>query len=118
MNATVNSPIKIHEVYPYLRVQNLFATLLTLVSAVTCGSQTPPTPSQPAPPPQVKQTVDAVAGHWVGSMTAVLPGPGLRPIPMGNDLQNDSPQLWCGMLDEGDGLDWTDRGSSLGCIRP
>ena len=58
-----------------LKHQNLFATLLTLVSAITCGSQTPPTPSQPAPPPQVKQTVDAVAGHWVGSMTAALPGP-------------------------------------------
>lgn len=64
-----------------LKHQNLFATLLTLVSTVTGGSQTPPTPSQPAPPPQVKQTVDAVAGHWVGSMTAVLPGPASDQFP-------------------------------------
>jgi hypothetical protein len=35
---------------------------------------------------------------------------GLRSIPMGNDMQNGSPRLWCGMLDDGDSLDC--------CIRP
>ena len=64
-----------------LKHQNLFATLLALILALTCVSQTPPTPNQAEPPLQVKQTVDAVAGRWVGSMIAVLPGPASDQFP-------------------------------------
>ena len=53
-----------------LSQQALPAVLL----AVTCVAQTRPTPSQAAPLPEIKQTVEAVSGHWVGPMTATLPG--------------------------------------------
>jgi hypothetical protein len=44
------------------------------IFAITCLAQAPQPPSQPSPSPQVKQTVDAVSGHWAGQMTASLPG--------------------------------------------
>ena len=47
--------------------------LLIVMLTVTCAAQTRQAPSQPGPPPQVKQTVEAVSGHWVGHMTASLP---------------------------------------------
>ncbi len=44
--------------------------LLTLALA---NAQTQPPPAPPAPPPQIKQTIDAVSGHWAGQMTTSLP---------------------------------------------
>jgi len=49
------------------------AFLMTILG-ITCLPQAPQSPSQPSPSPQVKQTVDAVSGHWAGQMTASLPG--------------------------------------------
>jgi hypothetical protein len=54
----------------------LFASMLAAAHA-----QTHPSPSQPALPPQAKQTIEAVAGHWVGHMVAALPGSKPEPFP-------------------------------------
>lgn len=48
--------------------------LTTVFLALTCVAQTGPTASQSVPPPEIKQTVQAVSGQWVGSMTAAFPG--------------------------------------------
>src|SRR5262245_58414229 len=40
---------------------------------VGCYCSNATNPKATRPPPQVKQTVEAVSGHWVGQMTASLP---------------------------------------------
>ena len=58
--------------------------LLTAVFlVVTCVAQTRPAASQSAPPPEIKQTVQAVSGQWVGSMTAAFPGSKPEEFPWG-----------------------------------
>ena len=58
-----------------IKCLNLSAKVLLIVMlAVTCVAQTQQTPNQPGPSPQVKQTVEAVTGYWVGYMTTSLPG--------------------------------------------
>lgn len=47
---------------------------LAMMLTLPCAAQTQSDAAQPAPPPQVRQTVEAVSGQWVGSMTATLPG--------------------------------------------
>ena len=54
------------------KTSTALAFVLTIF-AITCLAQAPQPPSQPPSPPQVKQTVDAVSGHWIGQMTAMLP---------------------------------------------
>lgn len=48
--------------------------LSTLTLLVTCFAQTKHAPRQSVSPPQVKETVEAVVGYWVGYMTATVPG--------------------------------------------
>jgi hypothetical protein len=47
---------------------------LAMMLTLPCAAQTQPDTGQPVPPPQVRQTVEAVSGQWVGSTTATLPG--------------------------------------------
>ena len=56
-----------------LRTRAVIAGVMAIV-AISCRGQAPQPPAMPPPPPQVKQTVDAVSGHWTGQMTATLPG--------------------------------------------
>lgn len=44
------------------------------IFAIACFAQAPQPLSQPPSARQVKQTVDAVSGHWTGQVTATLPG--------------------------------------------
>jgi len=47
---------------------------LAMMLTLPCAAQTQQDAAPPVPPPQVRQTVEAVSGQWVGSMTATLPG--------------------------------------------
>ena len=56
-----------------LKTSAASAFVMTIV-VIACPGQAAQPSVQPASPPQVKQTVDAVSGHWAGQMTAALPG--------------------------------------------
>src|SRR5262245_21105227 len=45
------------------------------------------TPASPAPPSEVRRTVDAVVGRWLGSMTATVPGTPPQSFPWSMDCR-------------------------------
>jgi hypothetical protein len=48
--------------------------ILAMLSIAVRGQQKPGQAGPPPAPPEVKQTVDALAGTWAGQMTARVPG--------------------------------------------